>query len=157
MPTAHPAGRPDAATVSDALEALSRLATKGAYAAPVDAALGAGERFGVFSPCDGYARPVATLPACAVALACRRGWLARDPETDRYSIAAAGIEALRRAKSGAASGTVKVCPPSKRAKKSEPRVALPVRAALTPIANSSLALPKLPSAAISGQLAVSIT
>jgi hypothetical protein len=128
MSTADRAGRPDAATESDALEALSRLATKGTYAAPLDAALSAGDRFGVFSP-RGHARPIASLPGRAVALACRRGWLAPDPGTDRYRMAAAGIEALRRAKSGASAGAAKVRPPSKPAKKSEPRAAAPVRAA----------------------------
>ncbi len=129
MSTAHRAGRPDAATEADALEALSRLAAKGAHAAPVDAALGGGERFGVFLPRDGYVRPVASLPGCAVALASRRGWLAPDPGSDRYRISAAGIEALRRAKSGASAGAVKVRPPSKPAKKSGPRAAAPVRTA----------------------------
>ena len=129
MSTAVRAGRPDAATVSDALEVLSRLAAKGAYAAPLDAALGAGEPFGVFSARDGQAQPVATLPGCAVLLACRRGWLARDPGTDRYRIAAAGIEALRRARSGASAGAAKVRPPASSSQKSRPRATAPARGA----------------------------
>ena len=126
MSTADRAGRPHSAAESDALDALSRLAAKGVYAAPLDASLGAGTRFGIFSPRNGYAQAVATLPGRAVALARRRGWLAPDPGVDRYRIAAAGIEVLRRAKSV---GGAKVCPPSKPARKAAPRVAAPVRRA----------------------------
>jgi hypothetical protein len=115
--------------VSGALEVLSRLAAKDACAAPLDAALGAGDRFGVFLARDGYARPVATLPGSAIVLASRRGWLVRDPGIDRYRIAAAGIEALRRARSGASARAVTDRPPPKSAKKSSPRAAVPVRAA----------------------------
>jgi Domain of unknown function (DUF6456) len=129
MSTADRAGRPDAATLSDALKALSRLAAKDAYAAPLEGALGAGERFGVFSARDGQAQPVATLPGSAVVLACRRGWLARDAGTDRYRIAAAGIEALRRARNGASIGAAKARPSSRSARRSEPRAAAPARGA----------------------------
>jgi hypothetical protein len=48
------------------------------------------------------------LSAAAVALAARRGWLALEPGSDRYRIAAAGIVALRRAKSAPFAGAATV-------------------------------------------------
>ena len=129
MSTTEPTGRGHAAAETDALDSLARLAAKGAYAAPLDAAPGAGERFGVFLPGDGYARAVATLPGSAVALACRRGWLAPDPRTDRYRIAAAGVEALRRAKCGAPGASAKARLKTKSAGKAVRRAGPPTRTA----------------------------
>ena len=80
MSTAVRAGRPDAATVSDALKVL-RDWRRGPYAAPLNGARGAGEPFGVYSARDGQVQPVATLTGSAILLACRRGWLAREAET----------------------------------------------------------------------------
>ena len=113
MSTTDRAERPDAATEKEALHALSRLAASGAYAAPV-----AGASFGVFSLGDGQARPTVTLSNAAVALACRRGWLALAAGSDRYRIAATGIEVLRRAKSGPSPGAANIRARSKLAKKS---------------------------------------
>ena len=94
---------PDRSAVEkDGLEALRRLAAKGAYAVPVEPALGAGGDFAVFSPRNGFAQALATISAAAFAWSRRRGWLEPDQGTGRYRIAAAGIKALRRAKSGLA-------------------------------------------------------
>jgi hypothetical protein len=120
MSTTDRAERPDAATEKEALHALSRLAANGAYAAPV-----AGASFGVFSLRDGQAQPIATVSSAAVALACRRGWLALETGSDRYRIAARGIEVLRRAKSGPSAGAANMRARSKLAKK--PGAAPPAR------------------------------
>jgi hypothetical protein len=106
MPTPPPAGRDGRHDEAAALDALARLAAKGAYAAPMDATTGSVGSFGVFSPRDAYARPVATLAGSAVALACRRGWLVPDARAGSYRIAAAGIDAVRRAKSRASAAKV---------------------------------------------------
>jgi hypothetical protein len=82
------------------LDALRRIAAKGAYAVPADPALGTDGGFAVFSPRNGFAQALATISASAFALARGRGWLEPDQGTDRYRIAASGIKALRRAKSG---------------------------------------------------------
>ena len=66
MSTTERAVRADAATEKDALQALPRLAAKGAYAAPLIAGAG----FGVFSPRDGEAQPIATLSGRGGGLAC---------------------------------------------------------------------------------------
>lgn len=90
-------GRPPAET--SALEALSRLAAKGAYAEPADPAHETTCAFAVFSPRIGP-QALGTIPAAVIAWASSRGWLAPDQGTSRYRIAAAGVEALRRAKCG---------------------------------------------------------
>jgi hypothetical protein len=103
MLTTERADPADMATEQEALAVLPRLAAKGSCAAPV-----AGADFGVYSPREGEAQPIATLSAAAVALAARRGWLALEPGSDRYRIAAAGIVALRRAKSAPSAGAATV-------------------------------------------------
>jgi hypothetical protein len=90
-------GRP--ATETSALEALSRLAAKGAFAEPADPVHGTGGAFAVFSPRIGP-QALGTIPAPIIVWACSRGWLASDQGSNRYRIAAAGVEALRRAKCG---------------------------------------------------------
>lgn len=123
------AGRGPLPAEAAALDALSRLAAKGVFAAPMDAALGARGPFGVFSPRDGYARAIATVPGDAVDLACRCGWLAAEEGTGRYRIAAAGIAALRRAKSGGSAmrTAARLQPPS--ARMAPARAAAPMRSA----------------------------
>lgn len=82
----------------DALAALTRLARKGAYAAPsVLAADGAD--YAVFSPDNGFGEAIATLPARVVLQARSRGWLERK-DGDRLRLAAAGVRALRSALGG---------------------------------------------------------
>ena len=71
----------------------------------------------------------AIVPGSAVVLACRRGWLTHDRGADRYNIAPAGIEVLRRAKCGGAANTGKVGPKAKPAGKTASRTALPMRTA----------------------------
>jgi len=98
MPKADRAALGRSTAETGALEALSRLAAKGAYAQPVDAALGASSEFAVFSPRNGREQALATIPREAIAWACSRGWLELDQGANRYRIAAAGVEVLRRAK-----------------------------------------------------------
>jgi DNA-directed RNA polymerase specialized sigma24 family protein len=90
------------AAEKDGLQALRRLAAKGAYAVPVEPALGTAGDFAVFSPRNGFAQALATISASAFAWVHRRAWLELDQATGRYRIASAGIKALRRAKSGPA-------------------------------------------------------
>jgi hypothetical protein len=100
MSPADGAVRNPSAAEKDGLEALRRLAAKGAYAVPADAAHGAGGDFAVFSPRNDFAQALATISVAAFDWVRRRGWLQPEQGTDRYRIAAAGIKALRRAKSG---------------------------------------------------------
>ncbi len=79
--------------VEDALAALSRLARKGAYAAPVGSAA-AGSEYAVFSPVNGFCEAIATLPGRVVLQARSRGWL-RCEDGGRLCLAAAGVRALR--------------------------------------------------------------
>ena len=85
----------------ESLEALRRLAVKGAYAVPVETGTDAGGDFAVFSPRNDFAQALATIAAATLDWSRRRGWLAPEPATGRYRIAKAGIKALRRAMSGA--------------------------------------------------------
>jgi hypothetical protein len=124
MSTADRTPRGRSAAETGALDALLHLATKGAYAAPMDATGGAAGPFGVLSPRDGYARAVVSVPASAIALACQRGWLAACDGADRYCIAAAGIEVVRRAR---CAGAPKAAASRGRAKPAS-RAASPMRA-----------------------------
>lgn len=103
MPAPDGAALSRAAAERDGLEALRRLSAKGAYAIAAEAAPGADGDFAVFSPRNDFAQAFVTIPAAAFAWAHRRGWLKPEQATGRYRIAAAGIKALRRAKSGASS------------------------------------------------------
>jgi hypothetical protein len=102
-----------AAAEKDAPEALRRLAVKGAYAVPAHAGAG----FAIFSPRNAFAHALAAISPAAFALARRRAWIAPDPETGRYCIAAAGMNALRRIKSDASAATVAGPPKAKGLKK----------------------------------------
>jgi hypothetical protein len=104
------------------LEALARLAAQGAYAAPMDAAMGQDGPFGIFSHREDGSRPAARVEARTIALACRLGWLAPGVGTGSYRIAAAGIEALRRAKSGASAVAPRARPCSKPTRKAAARI-----------------------------------
>jgi Domain of unknown function (DUF6456) len=97
----RPAHPPRSIADGPTLEALARLAAKGAYAAPMEATTGGDGPFGIFSHGEDGSRPVASVEARTIALACRLGWLAPGASAGSYRIAAPGIEALRRAKSGA--------------------------------------------------------
>src|SRR5262245_36525747 len=83
------------------LAVLSRLAAKGAYAAPVDDASGS---FGIFMP---GGQPIAAhtlIAADAVALLIGKKWIAADEQHPGcYRISAGGINELRRARSAPAS------------------------------------------------------
>ena len=76
-----------------------------------------------------HARAVQTLEGSAVGLGIRRGWLTPADGADCYCIAAAGIEALRRAKSAAPAPPAKAPSPKKTARKAASRAAVPERAA----------------------------
>lgn len=94
MPSPGTAPSPPGAD-PDGLEALAHLAAKGAYAAPADEGTGA---YAVFSSRDGWASPVAVIPADAFARARVRGWLETDGP-GRCRLSAAGVRALRQARS----------------------------------------------------------
>jgi hypothetical protein len=111
----------------NALLALRRLAAKGAYALPAEAALGTGGDFAVFSPRNGFDQPLATIPAAAFAWARGRAWIEiEQPGSSRYRIAPAGIKALRRAKSGPAVSTPATRPGTGSSKKAKGKAAAPV-------------------------------
>jgi murein DD-endopeptidase MepM/ murein hydrolase activator NlpD len=114
----------------DGLEALRRLAVKGAYAVPVETGTGAGGDFAVFSPRNDFAQALATIAAATFDWCRRRGWLAPEQTTGRYRIAKAGIKALRRAMSGAQPAAV----PKVRA---QSQVAQPAKKAKAPAAAAS--------------------
>ncbi len=126
MSKAHRAALPG--VDATALAALSRLAKKGTYAAPMDATLGASGPFGIFRPGDPPSPAIAVLTADAVALLSRRSWLTADARPGCYRITAAGIKQLRRARSAPAS------PSKTRAPTRQPG-----RAASRPLAIESLA------------------
>jgi hypothetical protein len=93
----------DQSPEAELLAALSRLARKGAYAVAVERADGgAPPQYAVFSPRNGFAHAIATIPASAVACASRLGWLAPDSTGDRLRLTPSGTSALRRARSGQA-------------------------------------------------------
>ena len=81
------------------LASLSRMARKGAYAVPIGTEAGDDWDYAVFSPRNDFARAIATIPAAAVASALRRGWLAGGGEGEQVRLTAAGISAVRRARS----------------------------------------------------------
>jgi len=86
---------------ADVLAKLSRLARKGAYAAPAEAEAGGRGQYAVFSPRNGFARPIATIPEGLIAYARRQGWLEEACEGARLRLTPAGARALRRARSSA--------------------------------------------------------
>jgi hypothetical protein len=102
-----------AAAERDGLEALRRLAVKGAYAVPAEA----GASFAIFSPRNAFTHALATISLAAFAWARRRRWIAPDQGTGRYCVAPAGIQALRRAKSGPSTSTPSDRPKSQGLKK----------------------------------------
>ena len=126
MPPAGNIAADRSAAEKDALEALRRLAARGAYAAAEDHALGARGGFAVYSPHNNYARALASIPAAAFAFIRRHGWLEADQTAGRYRIAAAGVEALRRAKSGLSFAMQEPRPPSVGARKSRRQAATAV-------------------------------
>ena len=94
------ADRSSPASDADVLAGLSRLARKGAYATPAEPEPGADRRYAVYSPRNGFARPIATLSDVVVACGSRRGWLAAEQDGQRLRLTATGVRALRRARSG---------------------------------------------------------
>ena len=89
-----------AAAEKEGLKALRCMASKGAYAQPADAIRGLGGDLAVFSPRNRFTQALAIIPAPAFAWLAARGWLEREEGTDRYRLAAAGVKALRQARSG---------------------------------------------------------
>jgi hypothetical protein len=82
--------------------ALSQLASRGAYAAPLDATSAAGAAFGVFRSGNASSPPTALLGAETILRLCQRKWLAADAQTGHCRITPAGIAELRRVKSAPA-------------------------------------------------------
>ena len=87
-----------AATASEALALLARLAERGAYAMVPQESEGGSDLCAVHSPKHGLQEPVATVPRAVLAFALRNGWAERDGETDRIGISPAGRRALRAVK-----------------------------------------------------------
>jgi hypothetical protein len=104
MPQAHRAKKPPGADAAT-LAALSQLARKGAYAAPMDAPPGASGAFGVFRSGDTPSPAVADLSADTVAHLCRRGWLAVDAQAGRYRLTPQASAASRAEPAGARQST----------------------------------------------------
>lgn len=85
---------------AEALTVLTRLAHKGAYAALASPGADAAETCPIYSPGNGFAEPVAQVSRPAIVFGVRKGWLAAG-EGGTLRISAAGMRALRTAKSGA--------------------------------------------------------
>jgi hypothetical protein len=100
MPKARRTKRQGAEAAARA--ALSQLAKKGAFAAPVDATSGGGAAFGVFRSADTSSPPATLFGADTLLHLCHRKWLAADAQTGHYRVTSAGINELRRAKSAPA-------------------------------------------------------
>lgn len=100
MSTANSAPAEKPLARKDGLGALWRLAVKGAYAAPTEmGSTAANGEYAVFSPRNGFAQALPVIPPAVFASARRRGWVEPDQDGDRYRLAAAGIKAMRQAKS----------------------------------------------------------
>jgi hypothetical protein len=95
------------AAEAEVLAKLSRLARKGAYATPAEGDAEGRGQYAVFSPRNGFARPIATIPEGLLAYARRQGWLEEAQDGTRLRLTPAGARALRRARSGA--GTEPAC------------------------------------------------
>jgi hypothetical protein len=85
--------------VTAALASLSRMARKGAYAVPTGAENEEARDYAVFSPRNGFARAFATIPAASVVCAFEHGWLEEGDNGACVRLTAAGISAVRRARS----------------------------------------------------------
>lgn len=96
---------------AEALAVLSFLARKGAYALPTQSLSKAGGAFAVHSPSNGFARPVAIISGEAAQCAMSRGWLEREPGSECLRLGAAGVSALRRAKTDSQLGTHRAAQP----------------------------------------------
>jgi hypothetical protein len=97
MSTPH---RGSPAAEAEVLASLSRLARKGAYAVPLEAEAGDAAQYAVFSPRNGFARAIGAIAGGSVACACRSGWLELGKDGEQVRLTAAGVRALRRARSG---------------------------------------------------------
>jgi hypothetical protein len=121
MPQAHRAKKPPGADAAT-LAALSQLARKGAYAAPMDAPSGASGAFGVFRSGDTPSPAIAVLTADTIAHLSRCGWLAAEAQTGRHRLTPAGVGELRRAKSAPpGSVTPHTAPPARQARRAAKR------------------------------------
>lgn len=119
MPKAHRAIR--AGADAACLAALSRLAARGAYAAPVDPTIDGGGALGIVLPGEAAGTAGAIIAPETVALLCRRRWIAADEQRHGcYRIAAGGINELRRARSAPA-GAAKPPRPPKTTLRAAPR------------------------------------
>lgn len=83
---------------TDLFAHVIRLARKGAYA---EVSADAPGTYAVFSPRNGFAQPIASLPARVIERALARGWLCRDPATARVGLSESGRRSVRRALSEA--------------------------------------------------------
>lgn len=98
-----PGEAPIAALADDAdeLDVLWRLAAKGAYAVPAHAGrTGASGDYVVHAATADGMQALAVVPAALFLRARCRGWLQADADGARYRLSAAGLKALRQARSG---------------------------------------------------------
>jgi hypothetical protein len=79
----------------EALAALARLASDGAYAAAAGPPDKPADTFAVYAPSNGFAGPVCMASRLAIAHGLRKGWMAPDESGARVRISAAGLRALR--------------------------------------------------------------
>ncbi len=108
MPKARRASK--ALVAAEALTVLTRLAHNGAYAAAAASSDGARASCAIFSPRNAFADPVSHASPMAIAHGVRKGWFAPDAAGALFRISAAGLRALRTAKSSAAGAGTKVPP-----------------------------------------------
>jgi hypothetical protein len=109
MPTqgAPPMGPPPD---SDGIEGLWRLAAKGNFAVLSETAEAGIGDYVICSARGAAAQPLAVVPGAAFARARSRGWIEPDGEGGRYRLTAAGLKALRQARSGPATSARKSRP-----------------------------------------------
>lgn len=109
MPKARRASK--ALVAAETLTILTRLAHNGAYAMAADSPDGARASWGIYSPRNAFVDPVSRASPPAIAHGVRKGWLAPDAAGTLLRISAAGLRALRTAKSGTGGAGTKVPPP----------------------------------------------
>jgi hypothetical protein len=96
VPKAKRTGK--ALVAAEARAALARLASKGAYAVAAGSPDGAGDRWAIYAPRNGFAEPVLHVSRLAIEHGLHKGWLEPGDGDGRLRLAAAGLRALRVAK-----------------------------------------------------------
>lgn len=89
-----------AIVVAEALAVLARLANKSAYAIAAGSPEISTNICSIYSPRNGFSQPISQASRSAIKHGLRKGWLEPDETGGRLRLAAAGVRALRAAKSG---------------------------------------------------------